>query len=115
MLVELYRNRARSLGVSIRDIAETLQLSYAGSRYGDFTMEGRQYWVQGFIEEEMRKEPSDLLNLSVGNSSGELVGMDNLVNLVESSSPEDHVRLNRRVSATFHASLAHASPAETGI
>src|SRR5690625_7809588 len=56
MLVEIDRNRARSLGVSIRDIAETLQLSYAGSRYGYFTMEGRQYWVQGFIEEEMRKE-----------------------------------------------------------
>lgn len=115
MLVEIDRNRARSLGVSIRDIAETLQLSYAGSRYGYFTMEGRQYWVQGFIEEEMRKEPSDLLNLSVRNSSGDLVRMDNLVNLVESSSPAELFRFNRLSSATFSASLANGSTVGDGI
>jgi multidrug efflux pump len=115
MLVEIDRNRARSLGVSIRDIAQTLQLSYAGSRYGYYTMDGRQYWVQGLIEEEMRREPADLMNLRVRSSNGELVRMDNLVNLVESSGPAELFRFNRLSSATISASLADGRTVGDGV
>ncbi|MEX0660214.1 MAG: efflux RND transporter permease subunit [Balneolaceae bacterium] len=115
ILVQIDRDRARSLGVSIRDIAENLQLSYAGSRYGYFTMEGRQYWVQGMVEEDLRREPSDLLNLHVRSSEGELVRMDNLVDLVEESGPAELFRFNRLSSATFSASLAGGQTVGDGI
>ncbi|MCC5907282.1 MAG: efflux RND transporter permease subunit [Balneolaceae bacterium] len=115
MLVEIDRNRTRTLGVSIREIAQTLQLSYAGSRYGYFTMDGRQYWVQGLIEDEMRREPSDLLNLRVRSNNGELVRMDNLVELVESSGPPELYRFNRHSSATVSAALAEGRTIGDGI
>lgn len=115
MRVEIDRNRARSLGVSIRDIAETLQLSFSGSRYGYFTMEGRQYWVQGLIEEEMRREPADLLNLRVRSSNGDLIRMDNLVDLVEDSGPAELFRFNRLSSATISASLSEGETIGDGI
>jgi multidrug efflux pump len=115
MRVEIDRNRARSLGISIRDIAETLQLSYAGSRYGYFTMDGRQYWVQGLVEEDQRREPADLLNLRVRSSNGDLVRLDNLVDLVEDSGPAELFRFNRLSSATISASLAQGYTVGDGI
>jgi multidrug efflux pump len=113
--VEINRDRARSLGVSIQDIAETLQLSFAGSRYGYFTMEGRQYWVQGLVEDDKRNEPSDLLDLHVRNSAGDLVRMDNLVSLKEESGPAELFRHNRLSSATISASLADGKTIGDGV
>lgn len=115
LLVEIDRNRARALGVSIKDIAQTLQLSFSGSRYGYFTMEGRQYWVQGFLEDDFRKKPSDLMTLKVRSKNGELVRMDNLVNLVEDSGPAQLFRFNRLSSATISASLVQGKTVGDGI
>ena len=115
MQVQIDRNRARTLGVSIRDIAENLQLSFAGSRYGYFTMDGRQYWVQGLVEEEMRREPADVMNLHVRNNSGDLVRMDNVVDLVEDSGPAELFRFNRLSSATISASLVEGATVGDGI
>src|SRR5690625_2488209 len=63
----------------------------------------------------MRKEPSDLLNLSVRNSSADMVRLKNQVNHVESSSPAELFRVNRLSSATFSASLANGSTVGDGI
>lgn len=106
LLVEIDRDRSRSLGVSVRDIAQTLQMAYSGRRYGYFTMDGRQYWVQGQVFDELRKTPADMRNLSVRNSNGDLIQLDNVVTLVEDSSPPELYRFNRLASATFSASLA---------
>jgi len=115
MLVEIDRNRARSLGVSIQDIAQTLQLTFSGTRYGYFTFEGRQYWVQGLVEEEMRRSPADLMNLHVRSSDGDQVRMDNLVTLREDSGPAELFRFNRLSAATVSASLSQGNTVGDGV
>jgi len=115
MLVEIDRNRSRSLGVSIEDIAQTIQLSFSGTRYGYFTFEGRQYWVQGLVEEDMRRSPADLMNLHVRSSDGDLVRMDNLVTLREDSGPAELFRFNRLSSATISASLSEGNTVGDGV
>lgn len=104
--VEIDRNRARSLGVSVRDIAQTLQLSLSGSRFGYFIMEGKQYEVIGQMERQFRNEPLDLRTIYVRNNRDQLIQLDNLVSLTETSAPPQLFRFNRFNSATISAGLS---------
>ena len=104
--ININRDRARALGVSIRDIAETLQLSLSGNRFGMFIMDGKQYDVIGQMERQFRNEPVDLRTISVRNNNGSLIQIDNLVTITESSSPPQLYRFNRFNSATISAGLA---------
>ncbi|MEX1267591.1 MAG: efflux RND transporter permease subunit [Balneolaceae bacterium] len=104
--IEIERERARALGVSVRDIAQTLQLSLSGSRFGYFIIDSKQYWVIGQMERERRNEPIDLKTISVRNQNGDLIQLDNLVTVSEQSSPPQLYRFNRFNSATVSAQLA---------
>ncbi|WP_353484582.1 efflux RND transporter permease subunit [Haliscomenobacter sp.] len=103
--LEIDRERARKLNVSIRDIAETLQLYYAGQRYGYFIKDSKQYEVIGEADRIYRDDPRDLSSLYVRNTLGELIPMSNLVRLIEQSSPPQLFRFNRYLSATVSAGL----------
>lgn len=104
--ISINRDRARALGVSALDIAQTLQLALSGQRFGFFIMNGRQYQVIGQVSREFRDKPLDLQSLFVKNNRGELIQMDNLVTIEEDSSPPALFRFNRYVSATVSAGLA---------
>lgn len=104
--VEIDRDRAQNLGVSTMDIAQTLQLSLSGQRFGFFIMNGKQYQVIGQVSRENRNEPLDLRSLYVKNRDGELIQLDNVVSLKEQSSPPQLYRFNRYVAATVSAALA---------
>jgi multidrug efflux pump len=104
--ISINRDRARVLGVSVRDIARTLQLSLSGSRFGYFIMNGEQYEVVGQMERQYRNEPIDLRTIYVRNAGGELIQLDNLVSLEETSAPPQLFRFNRFSSATVSAGLS---------
>jgi multidrug efflux pump len=104
--VEINRDRARALGISALDIAQTLQLAYSGQRFDYFIMNGKQYQVIGQMTRENRDKPLDLKSLSIRSAKGELVQLDNLVSLTEQSSPPALYRFDRYVSATVSAGLA---------
>ena len=99
------RERARSLGVTVRDIAETLQLFYSGQRFGYFIRDGKQYEVVGEASRRFRNDPGDLTDIYVRNSSGQLIQLNNLVRFTEESNPPTLYRYNRYISATVSAGL----------
>ncbi|MEQ9299900.1 MAG: efflux RND transporter permease subunit [Cyclobacteriaceae bacterium] len=103
--IEIDREKAKRLQVSIRDIAQTLQLGLSGSRFGYYIMGGKQYQIIGQVEKEDRNDPLDLTALYVKNSANELIQLDNLVSISETSTPPQLYRYNRFVSATVSASL----------
>lgn len=113
--VSIDRNKARIMGVSVYDIAQTLQLSLSGQRFDYFIMEGKQYQVIGQLERENRDEPSDLMEINVRNVEGEMVPLGNLLHLNEASSPPQLFRYNRYVSATVSAGLADGYTLGDGI
>ncbi|MFC2186734.1 efflux RND transporter permease subunit [Peijinzhouia sedimentorum] len=113
--IEIDREKARNLGVSTRDIAQTLQLSLSGSRFGFFIMDGKQYQVIGQVARNQRNEPLDLKSLYVRSSNGDLIQMDNLVFLTESATPPQLYRYNRYVSATVSANLGRGVTLGEGI
>lgn len=106
LTVEIDRDRARALGVTVRDIAETLQLYFSGQRFGFFIFNNKQYQVIGQATRDNRDEPLDLSKAYVKNDRGELIQLDNLVQLTDQSSPPALYRYNRYVSATVMANPA---------
>ncbi|MBK9286710.1 MAG: efflux RND transporter permease subunit [Flavobacteriales bacterium] len=113
--VEIDRDRARAMGVSMQDIAETLQLYFSGQRYGYFIMGGKQYQVIGQATRDNRDAPIDLKSAYVRNDKGELIQLDNLVRLSDRSTPPQLFRYNRYVSATVSADPAEGFTIGDGI
>jgi len=104
--IQIDRERARALGVSVRDIAENLQLYFSGQRYGYFVMNNKQYQVIGQANRVSRDDPNDLSSIFIRNSKGELIQLGNLITISEQSNPPQLYRYNRYVSATISASPA---------
>lgn len=113
--IQINREKARSMGVSVRDVAQTLQLGLSGQRFGYFVMNGKQYYVVGQVAKDDRNDPLDLKSLYVRSNSGALIQLDNLITMEEQSSPPQLYRYNRFVSATVSASLAGNTKLGAGI
>jgi multidrug efflux pump len=103
--MEIQREKARELGVSVADIAQTLQLSLSGQRYDYFIKSGKLFQIIGQLPKIYRSVPDNLRLLYVRSSNGNLVSLDDLVSLKETSVPPQLYRYNRYVSATISASL----------
>ncbi len=73
MVVDIDRKKAQDMGISVRDIAETLQIYFSEQRMGYFVKNGKQYYVIARAEEDLRNEPEDVSNMKVRNASGELI------------------------------------------
>lgn len=101
--LEIDREKAQNLGVSIQDVAQTLQLGLSGRRFGYFLMNGKQYQIIGQIDRPERNDVTDLRSLYVKSNRGELIQLDNLVKVTEESTPPQLYRYNRYVAATIQA------------
>lgn len=113
--ITIDRDKARALDVSVMDVAQTLQLSLSGQRFGYFPMNGKQYQVVGQFDRVNRDEPIDLKAIYVRNKAGALVQLDNLVSVKEESSPPQLYHYNRYMSATVSAGLAPGKTIGDGI
>jgi len=113
--VTIDRAKAQSLGVSMLDVAQTLQLSLSGQRFGYFMMGGKQYQVIGQFDKPDREKPLDLTSIYVKSNTGQLIQLDNLVSVQEQSSPPQLYHNNRFMSATVSAGLAPGMSISDGI
>ena len=113
--IEIDREKANVLGVTTRDIAQTLQYGLSGQRMGYFYMNGKQYEILGEINRQQRNKPVDLKSLYIRNSNGDMIQLDNLITLVEGTAPPQLYRYNRFVSATVSAGLAEGKTIGQGL
>lgn len=113
--VEINREKARQMGVSVLDISETLQLFFSGQRYGYFIYRGKQYQVIGQADREFRDEPSDMKYVYVRNNEGTPIPLENLIQVTSQISPPQLFRFNRFVAATFKAAPAEGYTLGQGI
>lgn len=113
--LKIDREKARNIGVSVRDISETLLLAFSGQRFGYFIMNGKQYQVIGQVDRQNRNDPLDLKSLYVRSAKGDMVQLDNFVQLNEEVTPPQLFRYNRYVSATISAALAKGYTLGNGI
>lgn len=109
------RLKANSLGVNEKDVSNTLDLAYSGSRYGYFLQNNKQYYIIGQVAKEDRNTPANIASLYVRSSSGEMIQLDNLVKIEENSNPPILYHFNRYKSATVSANLAKGKTLGEGI
>ncbi|HAW74911.1 MAG TPA: multidrug transporter AcrB, partial [Alteromonas australica] len=107
LLINIDRDRAADLGVSISDIGRTLEVMLGQRTVSTFLDRGEEYDViiEG-IEADYRS-PSSIDNLYVRSArTGELIPMDNLLTFTEQATSAQLNRYNRMRAVTISANLA---------
>ncbi|MBR4847768.1 MAG: efflux RND transporter permease subunit [Bacteroidaceae bacterium] len=113
--VNINRDKAGTMGASVRDIAETLQYGLSGQRMGYFYMNGKQYEIIGQVNRIQRNTPTNVKSIYIRSDRGEMIPLDNLVEFVESVTPPKLYHYNRFLSATVSAGLADGKTIGDGL
>ena len=113
--VNINRDKAGSMGTSVRDVAETLQYGLSGQRMGYFYMNGKQYEIIGQVNRQQRNTPTGVKSIYIRNSKGEMIQLDNFVEFIESVAPPKLYHYNRFLSATVSAGLAEGKTIGDGL
>ena len=113
--VNINRDKAGSMGTSVRDVAETLQYGLSGQRMGYFHMNGKQYEIIGQVNRQQRNTPTGVKSIYIRNDKGEMIQLDNLVEFVENVAPPKLYHYNRFLSATISAGLAEGKTIGDGL
>jgi HAE1 family hydrophobic/amphiphilic exporter-1 len=106
LLVEIDRERALALGLPIGEITSALQI-YLGSQYvNDFDFNNRAYRVYVQAEKAFRSDPKGLKALYVRTAKGDMLPLENVVRMKETTSPAVISHFNLFRSATINGSPA---------
>jgi multidrug efflux pump len=104
--VEIDRDRASDLGVSVREIASTLQILLGGVDLSSFKLGGQTYDVIVQLERRERSRPGDIPLLYVHGSKDQLIPLSSVVKVRESTAARAVPHFDRQRAATVTASLA---------
>lgn len=100
------REKAKTHGVAISDIFDTLQV-YLGSLYAnDFNRFGRTYQVNVQADQQFRLEPEQIGQLKVRNNRGEMVPLSTFVKVNDSAGPDRVMHYNGFLTAEINGAAA---------
>jgi hydrophobic/amphiphilic exporter-1 (mainly G- bacteria), HAE1 family len=102
LVVNIDREKAKSLGVSLSQIDDTLQVLLGSSYVNDFNFNNRAYRVYVQAADRFRSRPGDIRQFYVRSDRGGLVALDNLVTIRETTGPQliSHFNLYRSAQIT---------------
>jgi multidrug efflux pump len=107
VLVEIDRERAAALGVSVQAIGRTLEATMGSRRVNTITDRGEEYYVYLQAERDERSNVADLSNKFVrSDRTGELVPLATLVQTHTQGDASERRRMNRQAAITVSASVA---------
>ncbi|MFN4283124.1 MAG: efflux RND transporter permease subunit [Alphaproteobacteria bacterium] len=104
--IEVNREKAKTLGVPISSIFETMQSTFGSLYVNDFTLFGRNYRVSLQAEAIFRERPEDLKQVFVRSESGNMIPIDVLLELKRVIGPDQMDRFN-----AFYAAKVMGNPA----
>jgi multidrug efflux pump len=106
VLVDIDRERAAALGVSVQSIGRTLEATMGARRVNTITDRGEEYYVYLQAERNERSDISDLTNKYVrSDRTGELVPLSTIVSLRTAGDSAERRRMNRQAAVTVSASI----------
>jgi HAE1 family hydrophobic/amphiphilic exporter-1 len=106
LVVEIDREQAKSLGMSLRDITGTMQILLGSSYVNDFDFNNRSYRVYVQADRDFRSKPEDIERYSVRTQSGEMMPLSNVVSVREDTAPVTISHFNLFRSVTINGSAA---------
>ncbi|MGC8101277.1 efflux RND transporter permease subunit [Metapseudomonas otitidis] len=100
------REKAKTHGVAISDIFDTMQV-YLGSLYAnDFNRFGRTYQVNVQADQPFRLEPEQIGQLKVRNNRGEMIPLSTFVKVDNASGPDRVMHYNGFITAEINGAAA---------
>ncbi|MBC7767503.1 MAG: efflux RND transporter permease subunit [Phycisphaerales bacterium] len=106
VLVDIDRERAAALGVSVQAVGRTLEATMGSRRVNTITDRGEEYYVFLQAERDSRSDIADLTNKFVrSDRTGELVALSTLVTFRTVGDTAERRRMNRQASITVSASI----------
>lgn len=111
LLLEVDRDKAEALQVSVDEIYSTLQ-TYLGSRYvNDFNAFGRTYRVYIQADQQFRSNPEHISQLYVRSRQGEMIPLSNLMTMTQTTGPQtiNHYNLYRSIEINGTAAPGFSS------
>jgi multidrug efflux pump len=103
--IQIDRERASDLGVSVRDVATTLQILMGGMDLSTFKLEGETYDVMVQVDRADRDDPRDMLNFTVRGNENNLISLSSVIRQKETIAPREIPHYNRRRSVTVSSNL----------
>lgn len=105
--VQILINRARAadLNVPVAMIGAAIRTLYAGDKVSEIAADGDRYDVRVRLGPEYRKDPGEILDLSVRSTTGQLVALSNIVEVKMGTGPTQIEHFNRRRQVTVLANL----------
>ncbi|WP_026954692.1 efflux RND transporter permease subunit [Algoriphagus vanfongensis] len=105
--IEIDYEKAKALGVSVKDMMFTIQSNFGRTRVGDFNRFTRQYMVYMQSDIEYRETPEAINSIMVKNNKGEMVPLTSFVRLEDTFGPETVFRYN-----LYNAARINITPAK---
>ena len=104
--VQIDRDRALALGLPVGEITDALQI-YLGSQYvNDFDFNNRAYRVYVQADKAFRSEPNALKQFYVRNREGQMIPLESVVRVSETTAPQVISHFNLFRSASINGSAA---------
>lgn len=115
LLVSIDREKAKAMNVSLSQISSTLSV-FMGSQYvNDFDFNNRSYRVYVQADQSARMTPADLRKFYVRSATGQMISLDNLVSIEQSSGPQVIYHYNLFRSAEIDGSAAPGYSSSVGL
>ena len=111
LIVDIDRDRARSLGLPLNEVTSALSV-FLGSQYvNDFDFNNRAYRVYVQADQRFRASPASLKQLYARASNGDMIPLDSVVTLRETTAPQviSHFNLFRSAEITGNPAPGRSS------
>ncbi len=104
--IHVERQKVSDLGLSVRDVTEVIETAVAGSKAGEYRVEGNSYRILVQLEAAEKRSIDEILDLTLRTPSGEQVALRNLVETTLGEGPVTIERKDQQRLVTVTANLA---------
>jgi HAE1 family hydrophobic/amphiphilic exporter-1 len=111
LFVNIDRERAKSLGLSLHDVTSTMQVLLGSSYVNDFDFNNRSYRVYVQADQQFRSKPDDITRYYVRTADGHMMPLSSVLTVREETAPKTiaHYNLFRSVELTGSAAPGYSS------
>lgn len=103
--VDVLRNKAADLGVTVADIAQAMRVLLGGDDLSEYKEGGERYDVMVQMEEEARRVPDQINDIYIRSESGSLVPLSSVVRVTETVGPSQIFRYDRYRATVVQGNL----------
>jgi HAE1 family hydrophobic/amphiphilic exporter-1 len=106
LVVNIDREQAKSLGMSLAEVTDTMQTLLGSTYVNDFDFNNRSYRVYVQADQQFRSNPTDIQRYYVRTAAGMMMPLSNVVSVKEATAPKSIGHFNLFRSATINGSAA---------